>query len=61
VDSEQWTVFREQCSGNREQGTGNREKEETPVGQSFKELVVWQRAVQLSLAIYKLTTLFPNA
>ncbi|HEY3626607.1 MAG TPA: four helix bundle protein [Terracidiphilus sp.] len=31
------------------------------MGQSFKELVVWQRAVQLSLAIYKLTTLFPNA
>jgi four helix bundle protein len=29
------------------------------VGESFKDLVVWQRAVELSLAIYKLTTSFP--
>ena len=29
------------------------------MGQSFKDLVVWQRAVQLSLAIYKLTSSFP--
>ena len=28
------------------------------MGQSFRELVVWQRAVQLSLAIYKLTASF---
>ena len=26
---------------------------------SFKNLVVWQRAVELSLAVYKLTELFP--
>jgi four helix bundle protein len=31
------------------------------VGQSFKELVVWQRAVQLSLAIYELTGSFPGS
>jgi four helix bundle protein len=29
------------------------------LGQSFRELVVWQRAVQLSLAVYKLTASFP--
>jgi four helix bundle protein len=29
------------------------------LGQSFKDLVVWQRAVQMSLAIYKLTSSFP--
>ena len=28
---------------------------------SFKELVVWQRAVELSLAVYKLTAEFPDA
>ena len=28
---------------------------------SFKDLVVWQRAVQLSLAIYKLTASFPGS
>jgi four helix bundle protein len=31
------------------------------MGQSFKELVVWQRAVQMSLAIYKLTSSFPDS
>jgi four helix bundle protein len=31
------------------------------VGESFKDLVVWQRAVQLSLAIYKLTASFPDS
>jgi four helix bundle protein len=29
------------------------------MGESFKDLQVWQRAVQLSLAIYKLTSSFP--
>jgi len=29
------------------------------VGQSFKELIVWQRAVQLSLKVYELTSSFP--
>ena len=31
------------------------------MGNSFKDLVVWQRPVQLSLAIYKLTASFPDA
>jgi len=31
------------------------------LGQSFKDLVVWQRAVQLSLRIYKLTSSFPDS
>jgi four helix bundle protein len=29
------------------------------MGESFKDLVVWQRAVQLSVAIYKLNSSFP--
>lgn len=29
------------------------------MGASFKDLVVWQRAVEMSLAIYKLTSAFP--
>jgi hypothetical protein len=29
-------------------------------GESFKDLVVWQRAMQLSVAVYKLTALFPS-
>lgn len=29
------------------------------MGQSFKDLVVWQRAVEMSLAIYRVTALFP--
>jgi hypothetical protein len=28
-------------------------------GESFKDLVVWQRAMQLSVAVYKLTASFP--
>jgi four helix bundle protein len=28
---------------------------------SFKDLVVWQRAIQLSLTIYKLTSTFPDS
>ena len=31
------------------------------MGASFKDLVVWQRAIHLSLAIYKLTASFPGA
>ena len=30
-------------------------------GVSFKELVVWQRAVELSIEIYNLTASFPNS
>ena len=28
---------------------------------SFKDLVVWQRAVQLDLAVYRLTSTFPSS
>jgi four helix bundle protein len=31
------------------------------MGQSFKDLVVWQRAVQLSIEIYRLTASFPRS
>jgi len=31
------------------------------MGESFKDLVVWQRAVQLTVAIYKLTSSFPTS
>ncbi len=31
------------------------------MGDSFKDLLVWQRAVQLSLAIYKFTASFPDS
>lgn len=31
------------------------------MGQSFKDLVVWQRAIETSLAIYKLTASFPDS
>jgi four helix bundle protein len=31
------------------------------MGSSFKELVVWQRAIELSLTTYKLTSEFPEA
>ena len=30
------------------------------MGESFRDLVVWQRSIQLSVAIYKLTSLFPK-
>lgn len=30
------------------------------MGVSFRELVVWQRAVEMSLAIYRLTSSFPS-
>jgi four helix bundle protein len=31
------------------------------MGQSFKDLVVWQRAIELTLALYKLTAGFPDS
>jgi four helix bundle protein len=31
------------------------------MGKSFKELIVWQRAIQLTVAVYKLTSEFPDA
>jgi four helix bundle protein len=30
------------------------------VGQSYRDLVVWQRAIQMSVAIYKLTSGYPR-
>ena len=29
------------------------------MGESFKDLVVWQRAIQLTIAVYELTSSFP--
>jgi four helix bundle protein len=34
---------------------------EPDMGDSFKDLVVWQRAIQLTVAVYKLTSSFPNS
>jgi len=31
------------------------------IGQSFKDLVVWQRAIELTTDVYKLTSKFPDA
>ena len=30
------------------------------MGESFKDLLVWQRAIQMTVAIYKLTAEFPS-
>jgi len=30
------------------------------MGESFRDLIVWQRAIQMSVAIYKLTAAFPK-
>jgi four helix bundle protein len=47
-----------QGTGNRKQGIASLAKERN-LGESFKDLVAWQRAIQLTVAIYKLTALFP--
>jgi four helix bundle protein len=31
------------------------------MGQSYKDLIVWQRAVQMSVAVYQLTASFPDS
>lgn len=31
------------------------------MGKSFKDLIVWQRSIQLTLSVYKLTAQFPDA
>jgi len=31
------------------------------VGESFRNLAVWQRAIELTLAVYKLTSSFPDS
>jgi four helix bundle protein len=33
---------------------------EASVGDSFRDLIVWQRSIQLSVAIYRLTADFPR-
>jgi four helix bundle protein len=66
VDSEQWTVNsaqltvsgeqlgREQLTGkNGQQGSGAKV-------QSFRDLLVWQRSMQLTVAIYRMTQGFPR-
>ena len=30
------------------------------MGESFRDLLVWQRSIQMSVAIYKLTAIFPK-
>ena len=34
---------------------------EKDMGASFREMIVWQRAVEMSLAIYRLTSSFPSS
>jgi four helix bundle protein len=31
------------------------------MGQSFKDLVVWQRAIELTVSVYQLTSAFPDS
>jgi four helix bundle protein len=31
------------------------------MGASFKDLIVWQRAIELGVAVYKLTSVFPDS
>jgi len=31
------------------------------MGESFRNLTVWQRAIELTLAVYKLTASFPDS
>jgi four helix bundle protein len=31
------------------------------MGQSFKDLVVWQRAIELTVGVYQLTSAFPDS
>jgi len=40
----------------REKGKGRREKN---LGETFRELVVWQRSIQMTMAVYRLTSNFP--
>jgi len=30
------------------------------MGESFRDLLIWQRSIQMSVAIYKLTAIFPK-
>jgi four helix bundle protein len=31
------------------------------MGQSFKDLVVWQRSIELTVGVYQLTSAFPDS
>jgi four helix bundle protein len=35
--------------------------EESPMPESFKNLQVWDRAIELTLVIYQLTSYFPDS
>jgi four helix bundle protein len=35
--------------------------EDVRMGASYKDMIVWQRAVELSVAIYRLTSAFPSS
>jgi four helix bundle protein len=39
---------------------GRRDLENKIAARSFRELIVWQRSIQLAVAIYKLTRAFPR-
>jgi four helix bundle protein len=43
-----------------EQGIGIREQE-AGFGESFKDLLVWQRAVRMTVSVYKFTASFPSS
>jgi four helix bundle protein len=47
--------------GTRTKGPGISwlERKELPVGESFRNLIVWQRSIELTLAVYELTSKFP--
>lgn len=46
-------------SGITAQGTELR-KTRDPMGKSYRDLKIWQRAIELSVAVYKLTGQFPS-
>lgn len=43
----------------RAQSTGLKKMDGNPMGKSYRELKVWQRAIELSVAVYRLTGQFP--
>jgi hypothetical protein len=45
-----------------EQGTGNEEQGTQPLMkiESHRDLVVWQRAIEMTVAVYELTSRFPR-
>jgi hypothetical protein len=57
-----------QTLGNREQGTGNREQGTVQLGKcikmseinDFKDLIIWQKGMDIAEKCYFLTNLFPK-